>query len=557
LRGWRPERADLDGDGRVAVDELYKYVYDQVRKITASQTPTMSADRLRGRLYVAKNPHPPLPLPLDLQQAVNSGVPWQRVGAVDGLQRLLAGDHPGGLIRTARQTLIRLCDDADPGVQAVATQALFKVSARPDGTDIPPEPKRRLVVVSLLLAIMFVAGVAGFVRPATCSPTVKPTDGVLSLGTLLPKTGPFIYAGPAMTAGVQLAIKDITDAGGIPGIVVKLDPANQRDEGDLSADTASQSIDALLSGGVDVIIGPATSAVAAKVIHKASCAGTVMFSPATTAAVLSTAEYDSHGRYFRTAPSDVFRSFVLGELVVADGNSTVALMSRDDLASDGLRQTTAQAIEDAGGRVLESFSYNQTTSNYDRDIQRIKAANPDAIVLIGFTENASILAKMIEQGLGPKNKHVYGAGNMSSTLARQVNRQDPSVLAGMKGVLASDGEQTFVARIKEVNPELQDFTYAAQAYDAVVITALAAAVGTDASAAIAEQINGVTKGGEKCLDFKSCMDLIRANKDIDYDGASGPLEFTDAGEPSSITYVISEIQADGTRKTIQSEKIGF
>jgi branched-chain amino acid transport system substrate-binding protein len=253
----------------------------------------------------------------------------------------------------------------------------------------------------------------------------------------------------------------------------------------------------------------------------------------------------------------VLRSSVLGKLVVADGNSTVVLMSRDDLASDGLRLTTAQAIKNAGVRVLESFSYNPTALNYDRDIQRIKAANPDAIVLIGFTESAAVLAKMVEQGLGPKIKHVYGAGSMSSTLARQVNRQDPSVLTGMKGVLVSDGEQAFVARLKEANPELQDFTYAAQAYDAVIVTALAAAVGTDASAAIAEQINGVTKGGEKCLDFKSCMDLIRANKDIDYDGASGPLEFTDAGEPSSITYVITEIQADGTRKTIQSQTIGF
>jgi ABC-type branched-subunit amino acid transport system substrate-binding protein len=54
---------------------------------------------------------------------------------------------------------------------------------------------------------------------------------VLSLGTLLPRTGQFVYSGPAQEAAVQLAMQDINDAGGVPAIVVKLDAANQRDEG--------------------------------------------------------------------------------------------------------------------------------------------------------------------------------------------------------------------------------------------------------------------------------------------------------------------------------------
>jgi branched-chain amino acid transport system substrate-binding protein len=95
--------------------------------------------------------------------------------------------------------------------------------------------------------------------------------------------------------------------------------------------------------------------------------------------------------------------------------------------------------------------------------------------------------------------------------------------------------------------------YAAQAYDSVVITVLAAAVaGTDEPAAIAEEINGVTKVGEKCTSFAACMTLVKDGKGIDYDGPSGPLEFTDPGEPSSTTYVINEIQTDGTVKPIGS-----
>jgi branched-chain amino acid transport system substrate-binding protein len=339
---------------------------------------------------------------------------------------------------------------------------------------------------------------------------------------------------------------------------VQFDDANRRDEGDLSVGTARESVDALLSGGVDVIIGPATSEVAGKVVHKVVCAGVVMFSPATTAAVLSTAKYDNHGRYFRTSPSDVFRKSVLGSLVVADKNSTVAVMSRDDLFGNGLREATVKAIRDAGGQVVASFSYDPRASNYDRQIQRIKALDPDAIILMGFTESGPILAKMIEQGPDPKNKNIYGVGNMSRTLVGQVNPRNPDALVGMKGVLVGAENEEFLKRFRAANPGLQDSMYAARAYDAVVTTTLAAAVtGTDAPAAIARQINGVTKDGITCTSFADCMKLVLEGQDIDYNGASGPLEFTDAGEPSSATYLISEFQADGSLKALRTEEIGL
>ncbi|MGH8884381.1 MAG: bifunctional serine/threonine-protein kinase/ABC transporter substrate-binding protein [Egibacteraceae bacterium] len=419
----------------------------------------------------------------------------------------------------------------------------------------PPVRHRRLAMVSLLAVVTLVAGaVIAFVRPSPCA---RPqADGALSFGTLLPKTGQFLYSGPAMQAGVQLAMKDVNAAGAIAGIVVKLDEANQHDEGDpFSGETASKATDPLLSGRVDVLIGPATSAVAGKVIDKVVCAGVIVFSPANSASVFTT--YDDRGLYFRTAPSNVFRGPLLGELVVADGNSTAVVIARDDLSGNDFRRLIEQAIKASGGSVLDSFSYDPTAPNHDRDVQRIKDKNPDAVVLSGFSESASILREMIEQGLGPQRKRVYAGTTMSNTLPRLVNPQDPGVLAGMRGMFVDEGSEAFVRRLREVDPGLQEFTFGAETYDAVVVTALAAAVaGTDAPAAIAEQINGVTKGGEKCTSYADCVKLVRERKNIDYDGASGPLEFADPGEPSSATYVISEFQADGSLKPLRTVAAG-
>ncbi len=560
VRGLDTGAADLDGDGLISVYELYQYVHDQVRHVgdqarprKPKQTPTMSVDGMRGQLILAKNCGPLSPLPDEIQQALRSEIVFERFCAVGGLRLLLAGDHPGGQKRAARQALVDLCSDPNRRIRKAVREAL----------GIVPNHRHRWIGSA---ATLVVGGIIVALNlpyndnpppsvPAPCLVGARPADGVLSLGTLLPRTGTFIYSGPAQEAAVQLAVKDINDAGGVPGVVVKLDAANQRDEGNPAAGTASQSTDALLAGGVDAIIGPATSEVAGKVIDKITCSGTIMFAPANTSPALT--NHPDHGLYFRTSPLSTLEGSVLGTLVVDDGNSTVVVMSRDDLYGNYLRGEAQKKIQESGGQVLDSFPYNPSALDYKKEIQRVKALDPDAIVLIGFTESAQILVNMIEEGLGPRSKRLYVAGaNMTNTLVGQVSPRDPSVLAGMRGTPLDTGGQEFVKRLRTFSPGLQDLTYAPQAYDAVVITALAAAIaGTDQPAAIVNEINGVTRAGERCTSFVACMALVKEGKNIDYDGPSGRLEFSDPGEPSVGTYVISEIQTDGTVTAIRSETV--
>ena len=60
---------------------------------------------------------------------------------------------------------------------------------------------------------------------------------------------------------------------------------------------------------------------------------------------------------------------------------------------------------------------------------------------------------------------------------------------------------------------------------------------------------GVTSGGTKCTSYHDCIGLIGAGEDIDYDGASGPLEFGDNGEPTVGTYDLYEYDAEGAAIT--------
>jgi Caspase domain len=58
VHGLQTGEADRDGDGRVSVDELYDFVFDQVRQATPDQRPGIFAD-VQGALYIAQNPNPP------------------------------------------------------------------------------------------------------------------------------------------------------------------------------------------------------------------------------------------------------------------------------------------------------------------------------------------------------------------------------------------------------------------------------------------------------------------------------------------------------------------
>jgi branched-chain amino acid transport system substrate-binding protein len=59
----------------------------------------------------------------------------------------------------------------------------------------------------------------------------------------------------------------------------------------------------------------------------------------------------------------------------------------------------------------------------------------------------------------------------------------------------------------------------------------------------------VTTGGEKCTTFKDCAAALKAGKDIDYDGVSGPVEFNEAGDPAVATIGIYEYGADNKYPT--------
>lgn len=415
---------------------------------------------------------------------------------------------------------------------------------------------RGILLIALLGLILAACGgtggtttttAAGATTTTAAGPTTTGGTGEsLTFGGLLPETGSLAFLGPPEIAGALLAVDDINAAGGVLGADVVWIPG---DSGDTSTDIANTTVDGHLAAGVHAIFGAASSSVTFTVIDKITGAGVIQFSPANTSQLLST--YADNDLYFRTAPSDFLQGTILADLVAADG-LTAGVIYRQEPYGEGLAERFQEVYQSLGGEVTNFIAYPpEGHATFDAEVDLLVEADPDVIVVISFEEGALILETMHARGIGPASgKAVWGVDGNIGGLHNEM--ADPSILAGMQGTTPSVDLSTitdFTARLDTmIDGGLGGiYDYGAETYDAIVITALAAAVaGSLDPIEIAAQINDVTRGGEKCTTFAACIELINGGTtDIDYDGIGGPYEFVDAGEPAAASYRVVTLGENG------------
>ena len=385
------------------------------------------------------------------------------------------------------------------------------------------------------IAIIGVSAIvlSGCAAPAsTGGGSGAPAGGDLSLkmGTALPVTGNLAFLGPPEIAGTEYAKAEINAAKA--GIQIEL---IQGDSGDTDNKAYETEIPRLLGQGVKAIIGAASSGVSLQFIDKVTGAGVIQFSPANTSAAFT--DYADNGLYFRTAPSDVLQGEVLGNLIAASGASTLGMIVLNDSYGTGLAKYTKEAFEKAGGKVVAQSLYNTGDTTFDAQVSEVRAAAPAAIALITFEEVSTIIPAL--SGFPPSGLYFVDGNlkNFGTTFA-------PGTLTGAKGTLPGlsvDTIKDFTGKLNTFwqgagNPKLEDFSYAAESYDSMVLLALAslAAKSTDSKAIAAklQEVSGGSGNGKKCTTFADCAKIINDGGVADYDGISGPITLDAKGDPT-------------------------
>ncbi|VTR75486.1 ABC transporter substrate-binding protein [Cellulomonas hominis] len=351
----------------------------------------------------------------------------------------------------------------------------------------------------------------------------------LVLGTLLPQTGTLAYLGPPEIAGVDLAVEEINEAGGVLGNDVEVVHADSSDAD--HAEVATQSVTDLLSQDVQVIIGAASSSVTLNVIDDVTGAEVVQISPANTATSLS--GYSDF--YFRTAPPDTVQGAALGNLITGDGHSNIGVLVFNDDYGTSLRDVVKSTVEEAGATIVygnEGEEFDPAASSFATDVTALTATNPDAVVVLAFEQTKQIIPELVAAGVDPATIYMVDGNTADYSADFQ-----PGTLEGAQGTIpGAFPSDEFQERLKGVNPDLTDYAYGPESYDATILAALAAIKGggTDGPTIQANlaAVSGAD-GGEECTTFADCAELLDAGDDIQYVGQAGIGPFNEDNDPSS------------------------
>ena len=390
------------------------------------------------------------------------------------------------------------------------------------------------VALGVLALIGLLAGCTTASRPApTAAPstTVSATpggDGVLTIGTLFPTSGAAAYIAPPMAAAAQVAVADINGAGGVNGKPVVLLAA---DSGDASTATAEASYADLVAKHADAVVGPASSALAQRLLPAAQKAGVPLISPAAGYPQLA-----SRRDFFRTVPAFGHEGTALGAVLPGKGAKRVVLVATDEALGRSIAGPLTAALRSHGGALAASLVVPLAGADANAIAAQAKAADPDAVVL-ATPDNGDLTRALItalsSAGLGGGRLWLTG-----QNLADYSQALPGGLLAGVNGILeGADADAGFQAKLKGVRGDLGSFSYAAETYDAVVLAALAAqSAHADSGPAIARRIVAVSAGGIKCVGYAECADALRTEPDIDYDGLSGTLNLDASGAPTTASY---------------------
>jgi ABC-type branched-subunit amino acid transport system substrate-binding protein len=275
-----------------------------------------------------------------------------------------------------------------------------------------------------------------------------------------------------------------------------------------------------------------------------------LISPASTSDEIT--GLDDDGLVNRTAPPDSFQGPTLSTYLVEEAlggaeGATVNIGARNDAYGTGLADTFGAAWEEAGGTVGEEVVYDIKLPNYDTEADQIVSGNPDGVVIIDFPETYNKVGPaLVRAGFDPESTFVTD-GLISGDLAESAGADAVEGLRGTApGVPDGDpSEEAFDELFTAADPRNVDRqTFDAQNFDAVVLCYLAAvAAGSTEGAEMAEHITDISGPPGDQFTFEQLPDAVEAlqnGDDIDYQGASGPIDMDEAGDATSGVYDIYE-----------------
>lgn len=366
------------------------------------------------------------------------------------------------------------------------------------------------------------------------------------VGALLPYTGPWPVGGGMERAIVQAA-GEINAGGGIGGPrlgVLVCDTEGNKVVGTSLMQALAQT------DNLGAVIGPARSVVllgdgaddhgAAAV---AISAQKLLVSPGATSPLVST--LDDDGYVFRTTVSDAVQGVILAKIAEREQFKKVfVIQTANDPYTEGIRQVFVGAFTATQGQVAQVETFSSDEAGYaPRLVELALDYGPDAIMLSMFVDTGALIMKEAAARDWPNGAPAWLLPDgMKEGLAEQLPSSPvlQRILGTIPAAPTGAAFEAFAGAHRALfgsDPE----SFAAHAYDAAYLIAVAMTLADDPTNG--EQLKSTilmaqpgTSGTVKSFgptEWAEMLQELQASGRVDYQGASGPVDFDSNGDVSS------------------------
>jgi branched-chain amino acid transport system substrate-binding protein len=349
------------------------------------------------------------------------------------------------------------------------------------------------------------------------------SSGPVTYGVLSCFTGRLASLGQAMLQGSQVAVSEINSAGGVLGRKLQLVT------GDTSCDVADgvTAVNQMLTKNISGVIGPETQEING--VEPILDANHVVdeFQGGDTAR-----DHQTDPFFFRDSPSDSQLGVAMALYGHLQHYTKAVMLFYSDPAAQTFLKPVSTTFTKLGGTILSSVTVTPDQTSYLSQVRAVIALHPQVIFTQEDPPTAAVLFREFKQ-LGGGNIPWIGTDVTSgSDFLKAIGYPTAhSVLTSVYGTSVTGAANTaFITLFNKLFPSQKaagPLANANYAYDSVISLALANdyAKSTDGTTVAHDMTKVTNPPGTACYTYASCQSLIKAGTKINYEGASGSLDY--------------------------------
>jgi ABC-type branched-subunit amino acid transport system substrate-binding protein len=348
-------------------------------------------------------------------------------------------------------------------------------------------------------------------------------SGPVTYGVLSCFTGRLASLGEAMLQGSRVAVSEVNAAGGVLGRKLQLTT------GDTGCDVADgvTATNQMLTKGISGVIGPETQEING--VEPILDANHIVdeFQGGDTAR-----DHQADPYFFRDSPSDSQLGVAMALYAHQKGFTKAVMLFYSDPAAQTFLKPVSQTFTKLGGTIMKTIIVTPGQTSYVSQVQQAIAAHPQVIFTQEDPPTAAVLFREFKQLGGAAIPWVGTDVTSGSDYLKAIGY--PTAHASLTSVYGTSvtgaANTAFTSLFNKLYPSqvtAGPLANANYAYDAVISLALADAYAkTLDGTTVAHDMTKVTNPpGTACYTYSTCLALLKAGTKINYEGASGGLDY--------------------------------